>query len=172
MTHRKSEALYLAIARILAPRGVKGEVRARILTDFPERFAGLSTVYVGESLKAMRILSARVHRNLVFLKFEGYDTVEAAEKLRGQFVRVPASEAYPLPEDHYYWHQVLDLEVWTTGGEYLGRIVDILERPANDVYVVQGDRGEILVPAIEDVVKSIDLKEGKMIIEPIPGLLD
>lgn len=172
MTEDEQKDAYLAIARITAPIGLKGEVKAQILSDFPERFSRLRTVYVGDELTPCEVLSTRVKDRVVYMRFKGYDTVEAAKALRGQLVRIPVAEAVPLPEDHYYWHQIIDLEVWTIGGEYVGKIVDILERPANDVYVVEGKRGEILLPAIEDVVKKVDLERRRMIIEPMPGLLD
>ena len=164
--------VYLAIARIVASSGIRGDVKAEILTDFPERFARLTTVFVGGRLTPYEVQSARVHRRMVYLHLKGCDSVEDAENLRGQLVRIPVSEAVPLPADHYYWYQIFDLEVWTVGGEYLGKVVDILDRPANDVYVVQGDRGEVLIPAIEDVIKEIDLERGRIIIEPLPGLLE
>ncbi len=166
------EDAYLAIARIVAPSGIKGDVKAQILTDFPERFARLTTVFVGDGFAAYEVVSARVHRRMAYLRLKGCDSVEDAEKLRGQLVRIPVSEAMPLPADHYYWYQIFDLEVWTVSGDYIGKVVDILDRPANDVYVVRGPRGEVLIPAIEDVVKEIDLERGRMIIEPLPGLLD
>ena len=172
MSETEQKDIYLAIARITGPSGVKGEVKAQILSDFPERFARLRVVFVGDKLTSREVLSSRVRKRMVYLRLKGCDTVEAAEELRGQIVRIPVSEAVPLPEDHYYWHQIIDLEVWTTGGEYVGKIVDILERPANDVYVVEGERGEVLLPAIEDVVKRVDLENRRMIIEPLPGLLD
>lgn len=177
MSRDGEEQLYLAIARVVAPSGIRGDVKAEILTDFPERFTRLTTVFVGDGYVAYEVESAKVHKGRVLLHLKGCDTMEAAEELRGQVVRIPVSEAVPLPEDHYYWYQVFDLEVWTVDGEYVGRIVDILERPANDVYVVQDQRKEdqrkeVLIPAIEDVVKEIDLEKGRMVIEAVPGLLD
>lgn len=172
MSKAEEQDVYLAIARIVAPSGTKGEVKGEILTDFPDRFARLTRVFVGDEFVAYEVLSARVRKRLVYLHFKGCDTMNDAEALRGKIVRIPVSEAVPLPEDHYYWYQIFDLEVWTVGGEYIGKIVDILERPANDVYVVQGKDREVLIPAIEDVVKKVDLQKGRMVIQPIPGLLD
>lgn len=172
MSQAEEQDVYLAIARIVAPSGTRGEVKGEILTDFPERFARLTRVFVGDELVAYEVLSARVRKRLVYLRLKGCDTMNDAEALRGEIVRIPVSEAVPLPEDHYYWHQIFDLEVWTVAGEFIGKIVDILQRPANDVYVVQGKGKEVLIPAIEDVVKEVDLQKGRMIIQPMPGLLD
>ena len=78
---------------------------------------------------------------------------------------------YPLPEGQYYHHQIIGLQVRTTQGEWLGSITEILTGKSNDNYIIQGNRGEILIPAIEDIVRSIDLEQGYMTIEAIEGLL-
>jgi 16S rRNA processing protein RimM len=78
----------------------------------------------------------------------------------------------PLPEGQYYHHQLLGLHVVTTGGKSLGTISEILPGQSNDNYIVAGPRGQVLIPAIEDVIQSVDLNKGEMVIEPLPGLLD
>ena len=109
---------------------------------------------------------------LAYLGFEEIPDRTAAEKLRGLDVEVPRSEAHPLPRGQFYWHEVIGLAVEDARtGEQLGTVRDIIETGANDVYVVQGARGEILVPAIKSVVKQIDPPAGRMLIEPLPGLL-
>jgi 16S rRNA processing protein RimM len=85
-------------------------------------------------------------------------------------VQVPLEEAAPLSEDEYYIYQIMGLEVWTSEGEHLGRVSDVLFTGANEVYVVEGERGEMLVPAIEDVVKEVDLEGGRLIVEPLEGM--
>lgn len=162
----------LAIARILAPVGIRGEVKAQILSDFPERFRRLKNVLVGEHLTAYKVHSAIIRKGAVYLRLEGIETIDEAEKLRGALVQVPADEAFPLPEDHFYWHQIIDLEVWTGEGQYLGKIVEILDLPANDVYVVHGPGGEVLLPAIEDVVAKINPAQGRMTVNLLPGLIE
>jgi len=162
---------YLAIARVVAPHGVRGEVRCQIITDFPERFAHTRQVAIGPSHTTYRVVRSRFHRGQVILKLEGVDTVEAAERLRGQLVEVPLSEAVALPHGHYFWHQILGLVVETVQGERLGRIVDILETGSNDVYVVRRpDGGELLLPAIRQVVRRIDLERGVVVIELLPTI--
>jgi 16S rRNA processing protein RimM len=81
------------------------------------------------------------------------------------------SQDNPLPEGQYYHHQIIGLQVWTTQGELLGNVTEVLSGKSNDNYIVPGANGEILIPAIEDVVKSIDLDQGRMTIEAIDGLL-
>ncbi len=156
---------YLAIARVVSPQGNRGEVKAELVTDFPERFASTSTVYLGSDHRRFAVQSYRLLDRVVFLKLEGVDSIGEAEELRGALVEVPETEAVDLPEGHYFWHQIVGLRVVTTSGEEIGKIEDILQTGANDVYVVQGPRGETLIPAIKDTVKSIDLGSGVMIVE-------
>lgn len=162
---------YLTIARITSPRGTQGEVRAEILTDFPKRFALLKQVYLGDSFTPYKVQRARLHKGMVLLKLEGCDGTGAAEKLRGQQVQVPVEEAVPLPDGHYYWYQIIGLEVWTTQQRFLGSIKEVLRTGSNDVYVVAGEGRDFLIPAIQEVVKTIDLEHGRMVIEPMEDML-
>ena len=140
------------------------------MTDFPERFAPHKVVYLNTI--PLEIERCRPHKQHMVVKLATIDSVEAAEKLRGQDLTIPSSELYPLPQGQYYTFQLIGLKVVTTERQTLGRIIDIMSTASNDVYIVEGKQGEILIPAIEDVVKSIDLKKGKMVIEAIEGLLD
>jgi len=160
----------LIVGRILAPWGIRGEVKVEVLTDFPERFAPQKVVYL--NARPLEIESCRPHKQHLVVKLATIDSVEDTEKLRGQDLTIPSSELSRLPEGQYYTFQLIGLKVLTTDGEHLGQIADIMTTASNDVYIVKGKRGEILIPAIEDVVKSIDLEEGKMVIEAIEGLLD
>jgi 16S rRNA processing protein RimM len=161
---------FLIVGRILAPWGIRGEVKVEVVTDFPERFAPHKIVYL--NARQLEIENCRPHKPHLVVKLATIDSVEDAEKLRGQDLTIPRSELYPLPEGQYYAFQLIGLDVVTTAGRKLGKITDIMTTASNDVYIVEGKRGEILIPAIEDVVKSIDLKKGRMVIEAIEGLLD
>lgn len=162
---------HLVVGRILAPWGYRGQVRAEILTDFPERFARLREIAVGEAYKPYRLLSARLHKGGVILQLEGVDSPEKAAELRGKFLYVPISEAMPLPEGTYYQHQILGLEVYTTSGDLLGSVTEILETGANDVYVVRNGGREVLIPALADVVEY-DLEHHRLVVALPPGLLE
>jgi 16S rRNA processing protein RimM len=143
----------------------------RVVTDFPKRRfkRGARVVISGQPYTVMAI---RAQPPNALLRLEGLTDRTHAEKLRGLDVEVPREDAGPPPRGQFYWHQVIGLTVEdATSGEKLGTVTDILETGANDVYIVKGDRGEILVPAIKSVVKKIDLEAGRMLIEPLPGLL-
>jgi len=166
---KPSELEFITIGRILAPWGTKGKLKVAVATDFPQRFAPSSEVYVNQQL--MTIASTEWQKGKAIIKLNTIDSFEDAEKWRGQLVEIHRSQLQLLPEGQYYHFQLIGLEVWTTRGELLGNITDILTTQSNDNYITSGAKGEILIPAIEDVIKSIDLDKGRLVIEPIKGLL-
>ena len=166
---RASELEFITIGKILAPWGIKGKLKVEIVTDFPQRFTRSAKVYINR--QPMAIDSAEWHKGKVILKLNAIDSIDTAQKLNGQPIEIHRSQLKSLPEGQYYHFQLVGLEVWTTQGEPLGTVTEILTAKSNDNYVVRGTLGEILIPAIEDVVKSIDLDEGRIVIEPIAGLL-
>ena len=161
---------FITIGRIIAPWGVKGQVSVQIETDFPQRFSPGAQVFIDG--KPVTIVDVSWYRGRPLIKFNTIDCTEDARQLRGKSIEIPQSQLQPLPEDHYYHFQLIGLEVRTVGGEHLGKVREVLCGESNDTYVVQGTEGEILIPAIEDVVKSIDLEHQYMEIEPIAGLLE
>jgi 16S rRNA processing protein RimM len=162
---------FVAIGKILEPWGDKGEVKVEILTDFPERFNSLERVYIGQTARPLRVEKSRVLEDYAVLKLEGYDNRTAASALRGQLLQIPLEELMPLAEGEYYEFEIIGLEVWTEDGLYLGRVKEVIYTGANDVYVADGPKGEVLIPALEDVVLKIDLGEGKMLVRLPEGLL-
>ena len=166
---RASQPEFITIGQVLSPWGTKGKLKIRVVTDFPQRFIPSAEIYVNR--QPMTIDSAEWHKGKVIIKLNQIDTIEAAQRLRGQPIEIHHSQVHPLPEGQYYHFQLIGLEVWTTQGELLGNITEILTTESNDNYVVRGAKGEILIPAIEDVVKSIDLDSRRITIEPIEGLL-
>jgi 16S rRNA processing protein RimM len=161
---------FLEIAQIQTAFGVEGEVRARILTDFPGRFARLKQVFLGEEYTPYRLEHAKVRGGEVFLKLGGVNTPEESAKLRLKMVQVPITEAVPLPKGAYYHYQVIGLSVETADGQVLGRVVEILGTGGNDVYVVRNETSELLVPAIAEVVKQVDLTAGRMVVALLEGM--
>ncbi|MGQ9502433.1 MAG: ribosome maturation factor RimM [Anaerolineae bacterium] len=172
---RAAEPRFIAIGRILRPHGVHGEVLVEVLTDFSERFDELEVAYLGHDnwhATPYRVRTRRWHRAGALLSFEGCPNRTSVEALRDMLVQIPIEEAKPLPEGSYYAHELIGLDVVTTEGEELGRISDVLFTAANDVYVVQSARGEILLPAISQVIQEMDLAAGRIIVTLLPGLLE
>ncbi|MCL4498695.1 MAG: ribosome maturation factor RimM [Chloroflexi bacterium] len=167
---------YVTIGQILKPRGTRGEVDLLSLTDFPDRFRPGMSVLLVPPLPGRRELVIeeviKLPKGLV-LAFEGLETRNEVEALRGKYIAVPPDEVEELPDDAYWIDDLIGLTVITTAGENLGKVKDVLRGSGNDVYVVGGDEGqEHLIPAIKDVVKKVDVEAGKITIEPIPGLLE
>jgi 16S rRNA processing protein RimM len=168
-----AEPHFLAVGRVTRPHGVHGEVRVELLTDVPERFEWLDAIYVGETNpRRMAIESVRYHQGVVLLRLVGYPTRDEAETLRGQLLQVLESEAVPLAEDEYFLYQLQGLSVFTEAGTFIGRLSEVLETGANNVFVVDGDSGQHLLPDIPDVIKDIDIDNGRITIQPLPGLID
>ena len=162
---------WLLVGKIAGAFGVRGEVKVELLTDFPDRFAQIESVYLGDARVEHRICGVRNHKH-VLLDLEGVDGREQAQRMRGTLVWVPRSEAVELPDGEYYPDDIIGLEIVTDQGAVIGRIRDILSTGANDVYVVDADGRELLVPAIRDVVTEIDLKQGRITIHVMDGLLE
>ena len=165
------EPRYLVIGRVARPWGIRGEVKVEVMTDFPDRFSLLRKVYLGPEAVPFALDSSRLHKGAALLKLEGCHDRTSVEKLRGQLVQIPIEEAVPLEQDEYYEHQIIGLAVWTTEGERLGTVDEVISTGANDVYVVRGKEREILIPAIEGVVLEISLAQGRLVVELMEGLI-
>lgn len=165
-----SDVSHLVIGRVVGPRGVRGELRVDIETENPERFYGLRQVFLGEQRVPFAVRRARLHEGQALLQLEGIEDRDAAERWRGALVYVTIQEAIPLEENEYYYHQIRGLEVVTVEGEALGKVTEIIPTGANDVYVVQGTQGELLLPAIGDVIVEVNLKEGILRVKLLEGL--
>ncbi len=166
-----TEPRFLVIGQVLKPHGVRGEVRVNPFTELPERFNWLDVVYLGEvAPKPVAVESVRFHKGLILLKLAGYDDRDAVQALRGVWLQVPEEEAIPLEDGEYYLYQLIDLAVFTEDGQQLGILVDIIETGANNVFVVQGEEGEQLLPDIDEVVQDIDFENGRLIVRLLPGL--
>ena len=160
---------FVAIGRAGAPWGVRGAFKVFPLADSRELFAPGRGVTIGGEQRV--IASAQWRKGSVYLRLSGIEVREAAAALRGRLLAVPESELQPLPEGQYYRFQLIGLAVVSTEGEKLGHLTDVLSTGANDVYVVRGDRGELLLPATDEVVREINLSAGRMVVEVLPGLL-
>ncbi|MDQ2902409.1 MAG: ribosome maturation factor RimM [Chloroflexota bacterium] len=170
----QSNTEWVTIGKVVAPIGVRGETKVFLLTDIPNRFAELELVYLGPDHIPQRIESLRPYKGtMVVLKFEGFNDMSAADTLRNRDVCIPLAEMAKLPPDSYYQHDILGLRVFLMSGAELGEIVEILPTGGNDVYTVKTSAGrQVLIPAIKQVIKQVDLIRRAMYIDPLPGLLD
>jgi 16S rRNA processing protein RimM len=171
---KQNETDWATIGQVVALFGIHGELKVRLLTDIPNRFAELERVYVGVHHTSYSIKSVRPHKGeIIVLKLSGIDDANAAEPLRNQELSIPLGELATLPPCSYYQHDIIGLQVLTLDGQELGQIVEIIVTGSNDVYSIKKPEGSlILIPAIKDVIKQIDLIRHTMHIDPLPGLLD
>ncbi len=161
------EPVFLAVGQFRRTHGIKGEIVFEVITDFPERLKRNKVIYVGESHEPMRIIAARNHGRNLLLTIEGYDTVEKVAELRNRMVFSRVDELPRLPKGQYYHHELLGLTVQTSDGALLGKLTDILETRANDVYVITAEDGsETLLPVIEDVILEVDTDKKVMVVNP------
>jgi len=166
--------MYL-VGRVLKPQGIKGEVKAEIITSFPGHFKELKQLYIKEDdrWQAWSVESVRLTGRFVYIKFTDLHSRNDAEKLRNQELFIEQGDLTPLEEDAYYVHDLIGLVVENEAGQRLGSVMNVENYPANDVYVMRGEDGsEQLIPAIKEVVLRIDLQAGKMIIREMEGLFD
>jgi 16S rRNA processing protein RimM len=164
---------YVVIGRIARAHGVSGELAVDVLTDFPERFDELAQVWLGQSSTEATpyvVTQSRKHKNRVLLTLEGITTKDQADLMHGVLVQIPADDLEALPEGQYYAHELLGVSVVDEEGEELGELAEILETGANDVYIIRGPKGELLVPAIPEVILKIDMENRLMRIHVLDGL--
>lgn len=164
----ESSAGHVAVGYVRRPRGKRGELSVEPLTEFSERFQPGATLLAQGRPYTVR--SARPHQDTILLELEGIDTPEHAETLRGLVLEIPEAELGPLEADRYYRFQLIGIEVVDTQGHALGRLEEVLETGANDVYVVRDAESELLLPAIDTVVQSVDVAGGRMVVELLKGL--
>ena len=163
---------YIEIGQIVNTNGLKGVVKVNPFTDDISKFEDLKYVYIQlkNELKKVKIEQVRYNKNQVLLKLEGIDSIEEAEKYRNFYLKTEKESQEDLGEDTYYIVDLIGLDVYSDKNEYLGKIEDVFPTGSNDV--VKDNLGkQILIPAIADVVKEVDLKNKKMIINLIPGLI-
>ncbi|MCD8363959.1 MAG: ribosome maturation factor RimM [Lachnospiraceae bacterium] len=166
---------FLRVGVISSTHGVRGEVKVYPTTDDPARFQQLQKVLLdtGKEYLSLEIDGVRFFKNLVILKFRGYDSIEAVERYKGMDLYVSREDAVPLAENENFIADLIGMEVCTDEGQTLGELSDVLETGANDVYVVKTPEGkEILLPAIRDCILDVNVEEKRMLVHVLEGLLD
>ncbi len=146
---------------MLGAKGLAGAVRIESLTDHPERLAAGEPLWLEDEAEPRRILESAWGGRVPVLRLEGVTDRSAAERLAGRFLEAPPT---PLAPDAYYWHQLIGLSVADEAGAELGEVVEVFRAGENEVYRIEGPGGELLVPALREVVRSIDIASGRMVI--------
>lgn len=164
----------MEIGQIVNTYGIKGFLKVVPYTDDITRFEKLNNIYIQtkKSLETVAIEEVKYSKNLVLLKIKGIDDINSAEIYKNCYIKIDRSDAVELPEDSYFIIDLIGVEVVTDEGDELGNIIDVFSTGANDVYVVKNELGkQVLLPAIGDVIKNVDIKNKKMIVHLLKGLV-
>ena len=165
---------FLEIGQIVNTFGIKGMVKIKPFTDDITRFDDLEKVYVetNKTKKQYEIEEVKYHKDMVLIKFKGIDKVEDAELLRNSYLKVDRKDEPELDEGTYYIVDLLGLDVYSDEGNLLGKLDDIFNNGSSDIYVVKDELGkQLLLPAISDVIKEINLEEKKIVVHILKGLI-
>ena len=165
---------YFEIGQIVNTFGIKGMVKVKPFTENIEQFGELEKIYIKNKngKKEYRIQEVKYHKQMVLIKFDGIENPEDADLLRGSYLVINRKDAKPLEEGTYYIVDLLGSEVYTDEGVLLGKVDDIFNTGSNDIYVVKDELGkQVLLPGIDDVIKEVDIENGKIIVHIIPGLM-
>jgi 16S rRNA processing protein RimM len=158
------------VGEVVGAFGIRGEMKVRLESDFPDRFARLKTVCLRLPRGGARLVSierSRLHKGQVLLKVEGIDRIEDVEPWRGAWVQVKQEQAVVLPADSYYVKDLVGMEVFTKDGRLLGKVDKVLPNPGHDLWQV----GEALIPAVKQIVTSVDATSRRITIDPPEGML-
>jgi 16S rRNA processing protein RimM len=161
---------WIPVGRVTRTHGLKGELKFYPIDQDDLVVQNEQQIRLGEA--TFKIKSVRGVKSPYIVKFEGVDSIEAAQSLSGQEVLVAREDFESLPEGEYYRFDIEGLKVFDDTGKYYGVIEDIIETGSNDVYVVRGDGKEWLVPMIDSIVQNIDLEQGKLIFHCVEGLFE
>ena len=165
---------YFEIGQIVNTFGIKGMVKVNPFTDDISQFEEMETILVDKkgSLQEMQIEEVKYSKNQVLLKLKGIETVNDAEKYRNCYLKLPREKARKLPKNTYFIADLIGLKVYTEEGKLLGKVDDIYNTGARDIYIIKDTLGkQILLPAIKEVIKQIDLEQEKIVVHLLDGLV-
>ncbi|MGN0173608.1 MAG: ribosome maturation factor RimM [Acutalibacteraceae bacterium] len=163
---------YIETGKVVGTHGIRGEMRVQPWCDSPEFLTKFKTLYLDKNGTSLKISASRVHKNIVLLKVKGVDTIEEAEKYRGKVLYLDRQDAV-LPKGVFFQCDLFGCRVFDAdSGENLGVITDVSQTGANDVWHIEKDGTEYLIPSIPDVVINVDTDNEKVIIRPLKGIFD
>lgn len=166
---------WIIVGKVTRPHGLKGEMKFRPFITDEDILKGICHVKLGRdenSCQEFQVENLRGHYSKRIVKFQGLNSIESVQDLSGDSLYIRREDFKALPEGEYYWFEIEGLNVYDEEGGYYGQVVEIMKTGSNDVYVVQDDNKEILLPMIDSVVKVIDLEQGKLVFKNIEGLIE
>ena len=164
----------VTIGLISRVRGIKGEVIVYPLTDDLKRFSKIRKIelLLSGEYRTFNIEASSRFKDKILLKLAGINSPEDARKLVGCYLEIKKSQVVPLPQGKYYIFDIVGLKVKTIQGAEIGEIKEVIQYPANDVYVVSHRGRKYDLPATKEIIKEIDLEKGVMVIQPLSGIFD
>ena len=165
---------YLEIGQIVNTNGLKGILKVKPLTDDITRFEDLEAVYIKKAKELIKynIQEVKYNKNMVLLKLEGIDDISEAEKYKNCYIKINREDALTLEENSYFVVDIIGLEVYTEEEELLGKVIEVFSTGSNDVYTIKNSEGkEILLPAISEVIKNVDIPNKKIVVHLMEGLI-
>lgn len=165
---------YTIVGKIINSHGIKGEVKVYPLTHDIERFSTLKIGYLGEEKLKVEIQNVKYHKGIVILKFKEFDDINQILKFKDMDIYVDEANKIVLPKDHYFIYDLINCQVFDISGNNLGYISNVIQAASNDVYVVSDipNNKEYLIPVVKQFVKQVDIKNKKVIIDPIEGMIE
>ena len=157
---------YIEAGKIVNTHGVKGEVKIQVWLDSPEFLKTFKKIYIDD--KAVRVLSSRVHKNFLIAFLEGVNDVNEAMRLKNKTVYIDRKDA-KLPRGAYFLQDIIGATVFDQNGAEVGKLVDIMETPASQIYVVKGE-SEHLIPAVDEFILSVNADKGEIKVKLIEGM--
>ncbi|MTI69977.1 MAG: 16S rRNA processing protein RimM [Firmicutes bacterium] len=163
----------IKIGKIINTHGIKGEIKVLPLTDDLDRFNELENFYIQGEKEKFKTEKVRYNnKNNVLIKINGYDNINEVLKYKGKYILVDRKDVVDLPENSFFLFEIKGLKVYDTDNKKIGVIKDILTSSANDVYIIKDNEKEYLIPALKHIIKEVNINEGKMIIDPLEGMIE
>lgn len=163
---------YLRVGKIASTHGIRGAIKVFPTTDYPERFEELEYVYLEKNEKLF-ISKVQYHKNMVILTFKEYDDINQVEKLKGKELFIDETQKRELPEDTFYIVDVIGIDVYTDNEVYLGKVKDIIQAGASEVYVIANEEGkEYMIPSVKEFIPIIDINNKRIVVKPIEGMIE
>ena len=163
---------YISIGKITNTHGIKGELKVYPLTDDIKRFDILERAFIGEEKIPVSVESVKYHKNLAILKFKEYNNINEVVDFKDYYIYVDKDGRVELPEGHFFIYEILDSQVFDLEENLIGYLRDVIQGPANDIYLIKDGEKEYLIPAVGEFIKKIDLEQKRIYIQPIEGMIE
>lgn len=163
---------FIKIGIIINTHGIKGELKINPLTDDIKRFDKLNNIYIGEEKVEYNIEKVKYIKNFPIIKLKEFDNINDVLKYKNNYIYIDKEDLVELPKDYYFIFDIIDCKVYDIENNFIGIVEDVITYSSNDVYVVKNNDKEYLIPALKRFVKSIDIEDKKIIIDPIEGMIE